>query len=65
MDNYLEKLPDELIMVIIRMVIKGEEHLHELLAVTIAKISARFKRLACDKSFWRGHVGGEKFQSGH
>ena len=62
LDNYLEKLPDELIMMIMRMVIKGEEHLHELLAVTIAKISARFKRLACDKSFWRGTLQVKNFK---
>ena len=60
MSNHFEKLPDELLMMIIKMVIDQQEYRHELLAETIAKISSRFKRLAGDMSLWKGAVKVKK-----
>ena len=63
MANYLEILPDELLMKIIKMATKDQEsRRHEFLAGTIAEISVGFRRLAGDKSLWKGTVKTNKVE---
>ena len=52
-------LPDELVMKIIKMTMKGvidPEMKHVFLVDSIAKISTKFRRLSVDKSLWRDQV---------
>ena len=56
MASHIEKLPNELLIMIIKMVIKDKGRPHDLLLGTIAKISTRFQRLARDRMLWRGQV---------
>ena len=73
--SVFDKLPDELIFKIIKLVlqnyqpVKPERHVwwtwtspHDFLVTTIANISTRFKRLALDNSLWSGN---NVFVSGH
>ena len=56
MANQFEKLPDEILMVIVKMATKecrmGRLESHELLTSPIAQTSKRFRRLVGDKSLW-------------
>ena len=65
-----DKLPDELVLKIIKLVMESHKRTwpmdlaaldsphwqspHDFLLKTIARISIRFKRIAADKSLWRG-----------
>ena len=60
-----DKLPDELVLKIIKSAMEGHETRtsdwdwtspHDFLLKTIARTSSRFRRIAADKSLWSGEI---------
>merc|ERR1712027_301530 len=49
-------LPDELVLMIIKRAVDSDNTGHTIIVDVISNISARFNRLAKDKSLWQGRV---------